>query len=494
MQFQTNRSEVTRLLCASALLMGSEFREIVTARLKKKYQGVAPEVGLDARLLLQVVAFIEDSIKKRRRIDYTFMPLFIVAGIIAVVLGAAARQPWVTVIALVLLTFPLQWIKDSRKKPLTEKELVQHFTRSRYAPERILERFQADIDYELQRGLPLDNQNVVVYSGYSPFVGAGFNLGGWSFAINVTVPKDDGLDGAGSAEPIPFQAPELHEQIEIAIQNLHFDNLNLRDMLFVNGQEIRDEHALLPDIYARPAQCLDAEQLKQYINRFDPKIRHYKWIRVHYAGDLLVLSFFLRCSLQANNLFVEISRFLLTPPLDAYSSVDQLKSDEGGISAFLARVVATMIAGVLSVVDAFLVPFTLIGRWLADWGERRRERREDKELREEIAENLLYNYGAEASIRERCSSGNYTRYFQRLDQEMYVKIIERTILDTIVDFLDAHNINTSDLKERRTTILNSGVIIQGGNLEAQNLAVGSNAQATQTVSGAQQPQQTQGAA
>jgi hypothetical protein len=55
---------------------------------------------------------------------------------------------------------------------------------------------------------------------------------------------------------------------------------------------------------------------------------------------------------------------------------------------------------------------------------------------------------------------------------MYLKILEHKILDTIVDFLDSRDVDTSDIKERRTTILNNGVIMSGGSIQAQNVAVG----------------------
>jgi len=51
----------------------------------------------------------------------------------------------------------------------------------------------------------------------------------------------------------------------------------------------------------------------------------------------------------------------------------------------------------------------------------------------------------------------------------------------LVEFLDDHNIDTSDLKERQTTILNSGVIVQGGDVNAESLAVGPGAEAIKNV-------------
>jgi hypothetical protein len=45
---------------------------------------------------------------------------------------------------------------------------------------------------------------------------------------------------------------------------------------------------------------------------------------------------------------------------------------------------------------------------------------------------------------------------------MYVKVIERQVLDSILHYLDERNVDTSDVKQRQTAILNQGVIVSGG--------------------------------
>ena len=70
---------------------------------------------------------------------------------------------------------------------------------------------------------------------------------------------------------------------------------------------------------------------------------------------------------------------------------------------------------------------------------------------------------------------------------MYVKLVENRILDSTIDFLDDHLIDTSGLRSRQETILNNGVIVTGGSVEAQNFTVGGRAKSVinnmaQTVS------------
>jgi len=103
-----------------------------------------------------------------------------------------------------------------------------------------------------------------------------------------------------------------------------------------------------------------------------------------------------------------------------------------------------------------------------------------RQRRREIESNPLYNYGAQSSLRYAFSSDSFLHYFQKLDGEFYTKVLEHQVLDGIIDFLDMHNIDTSEIRERRTTILNSGVIVQGGDIKAESLAVGSGAMAVKS--------------
>ena len=119
----------------------------------------------------------------------------------------------------------------------------------------------------------------------------------------------------------------------------------------------------------------------------------------------------------------------------------------------------------------FAAPFMLLGELLEPF-DRWKKTRETERL---IAENYSFDYGATASIRALATSPNYRRYFQKLDKEMGLKLVERAVLDSIVDFLDAKNIDTSDLKERTSTILNNGVIVSGGYIRTDTFTGGAGA-------------------
>jgi hypothetical protein len=96
----------------------------------------------------------------------------------------------------------------------------------------------------------------------------------------------------------------------------------------------------------------------------------------------------------------------------------------------------------------------------------------------EIARNPRFDYGATTSLRELAQASSYRRYFQWLDRDRFAKILERELLDAIVTFLDAHDIDTSDLEERQAAVLNNGVIVTGGTVSTQSLAVGAQARSS----------------
>ena len=62
-----------------------------------------------------------------------------------------------------------------------------------------------------------------------------------------------------------------------------------------------------------------------------------------------------------------------------------------------------------------------------------------------------------------------------------MKIIQKIIFRSMVDFLDDHGVDTHELAERQTTIQNNGVLVTGSaTVSATNIAAGPKAKATNT--------------
>lgn len=456
METSVSKSQTTRLLCASAFLTGSGFRERVLNFLEDPNRAAAPELGVDLGLVAQVCKFAQN---RDRRYDWIFAGCLLLAAV------GALTDPLIGIVALVLISSAVYLHKSWREHFTFPESFAKHV----FDPEKSSGRFKADLEPEQYASLPSESQNLIVYQGFSPFVGAGTSLGGWSFVVNV----DKGREESGiELEPVNFQSSELYDEIERSLDSLGLNGFEHHDMYFVNGSEIRDDRSILPNHHGRPVQNIDSESGQRYLTTNDRRIRHYKWLRVMDWGNELCTSYFLRCTLRGSNMFVEINRYLLTPLATQYRKVDTLTEHSWQKTVGLTTL--ALFAGPIKTIISPFIVFTRFQEWVGELFDRKQ-----KERNKLIDENPLFNYGVGRSLRESLDSDQFMHYFQKSDGDFYSKVLEREILSAIVYFLDEHNIETSELKERQSTILNSGIIIHGGDVKAESLAVGAGAQAVQ---------------
>ncbi len=450
-------NHTTRFLAASAFLRGAAFRKQILEYLDDPNRAVAPEIGVDLPLVVGVCQYAE---RRERRYGNLFFALAL-----ALIVAAAADVPPPLIIVGIAVIAGAVWF---RKRQQERDEIVPAFRADRFDAAAIAARYPAKADQVRPGAFPAENQNLIVYSGFSPFVGAGLDVGGWSF----TVATDKVREGFGSqAHPDPFTLRQLYDALGRAIDRLQLPDLDKRECFFVNGSDVRDDRTILPHPFARPAQSLDPEFAGRYVDASDSRVRSYIWVRTQDWGGELVMSYFLRCSHRGPTLCVEIKKFLLTPLQEQLRAVDTIGPQPFGEKAVLALTVAP-IAGVLQVLWS---PFALAGRVntaVEHWFGK------DRQRQRLIEANPRYNYGASSSLRATLASGLYVHYFQRADGDLYGKTLDREILDCLVGFLDDHNIDTSDLRQRQSTILNSGIMVQGGNVQAESLAVGQGAHAS----------------
>lgn len=451
-----SRSQTTRLLCANAFLSGSGFRDQVLSYLENESHAVSPELGVDLGLIATVCQYA-----KRRAHRFELYLFFALLGAAA----ACLADLTLGVASFILAAGTIYFVKA-----YSEGRLVSNFRREKFGeidPEKL---FPLNLDAALLSALPREDQNLIAYTGFTPFIGAGANLGGWSFVVDVSKPANE---MGRSILPTTFQVEELYESITEKIDSLGIDGLVRKDFFFVSGREIRTDREILPDIFGRPVQYLEPQLAQKYVTGCDTRIRRYKWIRVHDWGQELVMSFFVRCTLRGNNLFVENSRFLLTPLADRYRKIDAIAKPRARqtVGMFIAASVIGPIYGVFT-------PLLLLGRLNAGLGDVFGGK--EKNRRRSIEDNLEFDYGAGQGLRQAFSSGQFAHYFQKADGDFYTKMLGQCLLDGVTAFLDEHHIDTSDLRERQTMILNSGVIVQGGDVNAESLAVGFGAQAVKT--------------
>ncbi len=440
-------TETTRYLCAAAHL-DSTFRQYVLEHVvREEHRAVVVSYGVD---VTSVVRYCLAAQRRELKRDLILLALFILA------IPLLAIWPLIFLAAWIVVGYEM-WARYYGN-------VAAGLAKGKFHPQNL--QFPLDPSLENKLGIfsSTQNNNAVVYSGYSPFVGMGSNLNAWSFAIDTSKGK---TEHGAQLSPSVFQVSELYRQLQQDVTNLGIKGLKIEDKIFVNGQDIRDDKRFLANPYARPYTQVDPRLVGEISEHPTQDIRHYQCIQITSWSGELILSIFLRFSKAGKNLFVEANYSLLKPVHEAYRRIDNVEA-----SFTLRKFLEVAGKALLPAVFLWIFsPFILWGRIMSAWDRTIKKSRKHRE----ISENPAFDYGAVSSLREAASSRNYHRHFQYLDKEMYVKIIEKQILESIIEFLDAKNIDITDLRERQEVILNHGVIVSGGQFKAENVAIGDRA-------------------
>jgi hypothetical protein len=452
--------QTTRYLAASAFLRGPSFRRQVLSYLDDPNRAALPEAGVDLPLLAGVCQHAEER-------DRRYVWLFAAFALVALVLLAVETPPPIVILLLALVTGGVWYQRREQER----RQVLAEFRRDRFDGAAVAKRYPVRDGLIRTDALPSPSQNLIVYSGFSPFVGAGTVIGGWSFAVAT----DKAKDAYGTpAAVIPFRMRQVYAAVGQAVQRLGLPSLSLRECFFVNGTDVRHDRTILPNEYGRPVQVLDFDSARHYMDASDARVRSYIWLQTRDWGGELVVSYLLRCSLRGPTMFVELKKFVLTPLPAELRQVDALRPLRFREKVTMALAVSPF-AGLC---QTALAPLRVLGyaneaidHWLG----------RDRHRRRQIEDNPLFDYGSTSNVRSLLAGDRYVHYFQLSDKDLYDKTLDREILDALVSFLDVHNVDTSDLKERQSTILNSGVLVQGGNVNADTLAVGTGAKATNAV-------------
>ena len=319
-----------------------------------------------------------------------------------------------------------------------------------------------------------NNQNVIISGGYSPFIGYGNDLNSWSFVVDL---KKQSLNSSIKKITLP-------EFLNIVSNNIksNFCDAVISDKLFVNGKDIRHNSLFMSSIMAEPNVSLSQDILAGYIEhadrieRSDKNIRHYRHIEIPIWYNNLTLSVFLKFSTQGHRLFVEARYFLLPPIKEELMILDNITA-RLGIAYYIRLIFITLFKSLFSWIGGVALLLSWIGFVQDVTNELLYGNPEENFKRK----NETYNYGKQKSLRELLSESSYHRYFQALDKDKNYKITQHIILNSIIDYLDSKGISTEEIKQTQTTIINSGVMINGGTVNTEQMSVGFGAKVTNTI-------------
>jgi hypothetical protein len=460
--------EMTRYLCTAPHLDDRYARRVVDEVVVDAHRAVVPSLGIDMAVVLA------HCFAARRRQNIRDG---LIAAIVIAALPVIFDYHRLTGLRIIVVLLALAGLVALAERWVSRYRVTAQLTRETFDRD---DRpwITAAEHAQVAEALAAEQGDISVYGTYSPFVGSGVARGGWSFAINLARGKEP-PGGQVRLEPLSFEVDEFYQEIARDLAAIGLADLTIENRLLVDGQHIRDDRRFLPDREGRPVAGLSADRLAQLTREPELHNRAYQCIRLQtWEGDL-VLSVFVNFTKRGTALLAEVQHFLLAPLPPEYRQADRLASWP------LGKRLRTELGSVPTAITGTVIraPFR-VSRLLLRAGLGWRARR--AALRQ-IRTDPEYNFGAMTSVRELAQARHYRRYFQQVDRDLSTKLIDRQVLDTIVDFLDAHNVDTSQFQEQRSMILNNGLLVSGGEFTAGSVAVGEQARAgvTQFAQGVQ---------
>ncbi|MFE4513276.1 hypothetical protein ACFRMQ_03615 [Kitasatospora sp. NPDC056783] len=296
--------------------------------------------------------------------------------------------------------------------------------------------------------------NVTVFSGFEPFLGYGRLLNTWNFTIPVDRP------GEHYDRVLPFSIADLTAETARAVESLGLPEVSVAERIFVSGADLSlgvdpaVRAVLLPRPTDRPTRELPAHIVDRLREDGTSRARPYLVTTVSGWGSEVVTTSTVRFGLSPAKdlLFVEGASSMLPPVKEAYHLVDHLLDRPTWRQlATLAGTSLKSMPGRLVRGAGFLLalPFAPVVAWFTKGDQLRQIR------------FSAFNYGALSSIRQLAADSKFHRYYQQIDHQMYTKVVERRTLDTLIDFLEDHRVDVSEVRERRNVIYNGGIFTSG---------------------------------
>ncbi|THV33948.1 hypothetical protein [Glycomyces buryatensis] len=336
-----------------------------------------------------------------------------------------------------------------------------------------------------------DSPVISYASGAPPFVGFGDNVATWQIALLLK----PGPDVPGEAEPESGSWDDLdavtlnrHLKTELAElahdteQTVHLPGLTIRDQVFVSGLDVTGKILDIAELSGATGLPVDSVEDVQ-TNPVHPA-RHYLRCQVASWDGELVTTVFVHSAFQGGTLYLEFSSYVLAPTRSEYHVFGRRR---------LPRSATRWWGGLRAVVlMPALTGYSVLGFADAAAGAARRGLRRLASASVEPGAQAKDDLGAQVGLRELGASTAKDRHAQSRDAVKYTEILERQALEAVLVFLEEHGVDVDEMRARRDTIVNHGVI-NYGNLTAGVIGRGATANigavgtgSTGTVKGAKQ--------
>lgn len=451
--------DVTRYLCAAAELNRSFRNTVFEEIVHNSYRFVARSYGVD---LSRVVRQCLRAQTRDLLLDLVLSVLMVIAVISNFV--SNGFFPGLFMLIPTLLTWPLllAFVTICGSKLYSYRVVASHLSRDNFhkeeAKETVVEIMYADRLKELKQ---LEDGNAVYYSGYSPFVGAGKRLGGWSFVFSTQSKEDE-------EKFIDLSLTHMYAYMESKLSKLQIDGMTITDCLFVDGKTVRQQPEFLPNELAAPLSTVSEATMQSCMDSFFEQKRYYKVVQISgWQGNLIFSSFF-RVTQNDRQTFVEVSYYALPPLRNSYYAIDRLKSGIP-LSFIGTSMLKSIFPAIMSPIQSPVRLISLLRQLLSKQSGAKREVKE-------IKENPAFDYGADQSLREMVASEKLNNYFQDADVDMYRKQIERQLMEGMTDYLESQGVDVSEFNRHTEAVVQQGITINAASFAVENMVSGNQIQ------------------
>ncbi|MFG1646516.1 hypothetical protein ACGFMK_40105 [Amycolatopsis sp. NPDC049252] len=289
---------------------------------------------------------------------------------------------------------------------------------------------------------PGSTADVVVHRDFSPFVGAGIPL----HQQVITLP----LDASGEhTEPQSISVVELQQHVGAAIDRLRttsslgpgrrLENLTQREQVLVPADRLVVDHASVPEVLRDldhpPAGRLPVEQARALADSAVEWARYYRCFRVESWDRDLTTSCYLHVGTDQRMLYLEWQFLALLPIAPEFRAIDRHRDSA-------ARLLLD------TVLEMWTLPATLFRRTASVF-------RRFKPLPQDLNEVVPAKYGADRSLRELAQADRVQSYFQDVDVERYVRILDSTLFRAVGEYLQDHGYSVVEFMKLADPVVNN---------------------------------------
>ena len=394
--------------------------------------------------------------------------------------------PWVLgVLALLVIWGAYFWHRVAVHRTIVADLTPAAFAGKRAPAANLVHEGRLAYVDEAQKG------NVTVYSpdwAVRPFVGSGVVMTEWNLVTPLRparVELSTGVPlpaaGDGRAEPrsgethsaAPFDVRSLYERareglVALAHPSLppheRINHLSVQDRVFVAGLLPADSPFL--DAERRPVFRMTADAVQAVDRAERGQTRHYQTVRMAAWQGELEITTFLYAAIRGGMLYVEFVATKLPGIRPEFRAIDSYERLGPG---------QTVLAGLRAIADVASCPravanlgaraVTAIGRAL-----------DPAAAGKEIDRRLGFDYGARSSVRELGAHFTRSVRFQDYDANERVSLVERQLLEIVVDTMREFGYDVSDLAGQAATIINNSTLV--GSVSGTGVAVGAGSKST----------------